>query len=203
MHKEEFFFTLIEDEFISWLLSQIEKIAKEYKIDEIIELINNLENDCHNDMISIFGNALDEILKDLEEKDSISQIQIKTIKSDSLSISNTNCIYRGINHINNKNNKFDNLDELVAYINTNDKPTKKNKKKNMKKKNTNNNCNKSDTKSNILFNKNIFTEDESVVENFKKNIYMNSKFADSIRKIKPNFSTEWIKTLQNYKEIQN
>ena len=63
MHKEEFFFTLIEDEFISWLLSQIEKIAKEYKIDEIIELINNLENDCHNDMISIFGNALDEIKK--------------------------------------------------------------------------------------------------------------------------------------------
>lgn len=95
-----------------------------------------------------------------------------------------------INHI----EKINDIDELVAYINTNtdSKQTKKNKKKlkNPKKKNQQQN-------KNLQPQNNTGINDEFVVENFRKNIYKDSCYAENIRKIKPVFSMEWLKTINN------
>jgi len=208
MHKEEFHNTLIEDEFISCLLFNIKKIATEFNIEEIIKLIDYLENDSHNYTMSNFCFYIDELMKNILEKNNNSETHsIHNLTENNLIITNSNCNYKGIsqqtennininiNNNNNKNKTIENLDDLVAYINSNDKPTKKGKRKNLKKKNTNNN------KQNVNGNNNrnisnIHLDDEIIIENFKKNIYASSKFAGLTRKIKPKFSLDWIASLK-------
>jgi len=193
MHKEEFHNTLIEDEFISCLLYHIKNVATDYKIEEIIKLIDYLENDSHNYTMSNFCFYIDELMKDILEKGNNCEIQIQNLNPNNLTITNTNCNYKGVSQLNNnvKNKTIENLDELVAYINSNDKPTKKGKKKNLKKKNA---IDKQVTKSNI---NNSVLDDETIIENFKKNIYSNSRFAGSTRKIKPIFSHDWIDSIKS------
>jgi hypothetical protein len=45
MHKEEFYTTLLEDRFISFLIKQIKVSAKDGNMEEILKLIENLEHD--------------------------------------------------------------------------------------------------------------------------------------------------------------
>jgi len=192
MHKEEFYNTLIEDEFISCLLHHIKNFAKEYNIEDIIKLIDYLVIDTHKYTMSNFCFYIDELMREFLEKGNNCEIQISNLKPNNLAITNTSCNNKTTTPQNNniKNKGFENLDDLVAYINSNDKPTKKGKKKNIKKKNANN---KQNPKTNI--NNKIL--DETIIENFKKNIYSNSKFAGSTRKIKPIFSVEWIDSLKS------
>ncbi len=137
MHKEEFYNTLIEDEFISCLLFNIKNLATEFNIEEIIKLIDYLENDSHNYTMSNFCFYIDELMKNILEKSNNSETySVNNSKSNNLTITNTNCNYKGISQItdininnNSKNKNIENLDDLVAYINSNDKPTKKGKKK--------------------------------------------------------------------------
>jgi len=200
MHKEEFYNTLIEDEFISCLLFNIKNLATEFNIEEIIKLIDYLENDSHNYTMSNFCFYIDELMKNILEKSNNSETySVNNSKSNNLTITNTNCNYKGISQItdininnNSKNKNIENLDDLVAYINSNDKPTKKGKKKNLKKKN----ANKQNINNNNNNKNNINLNDESIIEDFKKNIYSSSKFAGSTRKIKPIFSLDWIASLK-------
>ncbi len=107
--------------------------------------------------------------------------------------SNTVCSNNHKEHTvtSNKNEKFNDIDALVAYINTNEvSKGKKNKKKNAKKKNQ--------QQHKILQNvNNSGIYDESVVENFRRNIYKDSCDAENIRKVKPVFSTEWLISINN------
>jgi len=102
---------------------------------------------------------------------------------------NSNCL-NNISSAINKNDKFTDIDALVAYINTtDDTKTKKNKKKGAKKKNQ--------QQKNLKIVNNSGINDELVVENFRKNIYKDSCYAENIRKIKPIFSMEWLKSINN------
>jgi len=99
---------------------------------------------------------------------------------------NTNNNFNNVN----ENDKFNDIDTLVAYINTNEESkTKKNKKKSQKKKNQQQKDLKVINKSGIY--------DEFVVENFRKNVYKDSCYAENIRKIKPIFSMDWLNKINN------
>ena len=92
--------------------------------------------------------------------------------------------------------KYENIDELVEYINEEDKKKKSRKKK---KKNKNKN-NEKEINENIIKgsenNENIEVENQDpIVENFKKNIN-NFSYNDSNQKIKPIFSKKWLKNLK-------
>ncbi len=93
--------------------------------------------------------------------------------------------------------KYENIDDLVEYINEEDKKKKSRKKK---KKNKNKN-NEKEINENIIKgsenNENIEVEiQDPIVENFKQNIN-NFSFNDSNKKIKPIFSKKWLKNLKN------
>ena len=204
MHKEEFYNILIKNKFVSYVLKQIKNIAIKYKIEKILKLIDSFEIDSHNYSMTNFSFLITEILNDFSEKsnEGCGDIQIQTVKTNSIikNITDSLKLENSSNSINsNKNKIFDNLDELVDYINSNEKPTKKskNKIKNVKKKSGNNNLSNFKSKP-VINEKEFIFENEKLVEKFKKNIYTESIYANSIRKIKPLLTLEWIKTIQNY-----
>ena len=107
-----------------------------------------------------------------------------------------NNIFAEKNKINTQD-AFNDIDELVAYININidKKQNKKNKKK------AKNNKKKiqdkiSNSQINLKTQQNNTVIDENFIENFKNNIYRDSCNAENIRKIKPILSIEWINRIK-------
>ena len=105
MQKEEFYSTLLEDRFISFLIKQIKINAKEEKIEEILKLIDNLEQDSFpvsankiliennpNKEMTRFSSFLDLQLKEIIERQNALEKQIQSIKANN-----------NINNINNLN----------------------------------------------------------------------------------------------------
>jgi hypothetical protein len=102
MHKEEFYKTLLEDKFISFLIKQTKINAKEGKIEEIIKLIENLEFDSFPNSsnklliesnpkkeMTRFSSFLDLQLKEIIERQNALEKQIQSIKENN-NINNLN-----------------------------------------------------------------------------------------------------------------
>jgi len=102
MHKEEFYSTLLEDRFISFLIKQTKINAKEGKIEEILKLIDNLEYDSFPNSsnkiliennpkkeMTRFSSFLDLQLKEIIERQNALEKQIQTIKANN-NINNLN-----------------------------------------------------------------------------------------------------------------
>jgi hypothetical protein len=129
MQKEEFYSTLLEDRFISFLIKQIKINAKEEKIEEILKLIDNLEQDSFpissnkiliennpNKEMTRFSSFLDLQLKEIIERQNALEKQIQSIKANN-----------NINNLNNLNKLLEkNGDDFYIkeaqndYINSSD-----------------------------------------------------------------------------------
>ena len=105
MHKEEFYSTLLEDRFISFLIRQIKNSAKDGNMEEILKLIENLEHDsfpnspskqtkkANGKEMTRFSSFLDLQLKEIVERQNALEKQILTLKANN-----------DINTLNNLNN---------------------------------------------------------------------------------------------------
>jgi hypothetical protein len=108
MHKEEFYKTLLEDRFISFLIKQTKINAIEGKIEEILKLIDNLEFDS-------FPNSSNKLLiennpkKEMTRFSSFLDLQLKEI------IERQNALEKQIQSIkeNNNMNNLNNLNKLL------------------------------------------------------------------------------------------
>jgi hypothetical protein len=105
-----------------------------------------------------------------------------------------------ISNFNKNNENYPTIDELVNYIETNDNENKKkkNKKKIKNSKKINSQKNPSPSILNSIKNdNNKRIIDDSIVENFKIKLYNQSEMSYQIRKIKPNLSINWLKSINN------
>ncbi len=182
MHREEFTNTLLKDEFIDALITQIKTIAKELKIEEIHFLLSHIEDDPMKmkGEMTRFSAFLFTQLKSLIESDcdyednsrsnSNSSETLKTnIQTKSQANSNSKYYttnntsfdnYENSSSPNSKVKKIANdigIDELVEYI---QKPEGKKIKKNKKK--------KKNKKSEMVESVTSKSEEDEEVEKFKK-----------------------------------
>ena len=116
---------------------------------------------------------------------------------ENLNINNeNNCYNNNINNNEKMNMENKSLDEIYEYISKDNKV--KNKKKN--KKRNKGKSKKNNINNNEIINNEADTNDieDPIVVQFKKDITEKVIFADTIKKIKPSISENWIKALSSY-----
>ena len=147
------------------------------------------------------NNENKEINKNKEEKKYIFFIENINEKKNKNSINedkntnpniNNNDI-NGKNNIENKIEKYSNIEDLVKYINGNE-----NKKKRKKKKKKKNKVSKMEINEEEKENNNI--EKDEVFENFKLNLIKFSNSLEKVKKIKPKISEAFIENLKKINE---
>ena len=190
--------------------------------DEINDIINNsinksiITSDSQNNHIydiNEFNKNENDDKKDISVNNkNIINEDIKEEESNKNKDVNNNIIGNLETNNNTNNDEIDlehkSVDELFNYINEDKEKKTKNKKRRVRKKKSKkneiqNNNNSNNNNSNINNNeKNIVEEnieEDQVVLQFKKYLNENFIFANSINKIKPNISEEWIKLISEYK----
>lgn len=202
IHQEEFNTTLVEDEFISLLISQVKIISQQLNIEEFNQLVIEIEdpNSPKSKEMTRFTNFLNQQLKfyfetedqrfhdavsdnhsdEISEAKSISpnhkaQSKVSAIQVVSEEITSASSIASATKN-NTKMNEID-IDELVKFIVTDEaKPEKVNKKRNRKRKQKDE----------------FICENDPEVEMFKESIIHSSIKAHTQRKIKPVITQEWL-----------
>lgn len=162
---------------------------------------NNTQNfDISNVLTEIFIACLsDQNTLSLEHKKIIENNmnqEKKKFETFLENISNKNFInYIEENINNNLDNDFNNIDDLVKYINTNEK---KNKKKKKKKKNKNVQINHSCTEcDDSYYDINDKEDNDFIVKVYKTSINNYTQLNIRTKKIKPNIPTQWINNLES------
>ena len=191
--------TIIREKII---INKIKKENKKLDNDEDLEdekekvNKNNIDNIKENDSIKINNN---ETIKSnsndqIEENKNINNNKIQ----NEIIINNDSNNIELKNKEKNENNKMDmenkSIEEIYEYINKDNKV--KNKKKN-KKRNKANRLKKNKNKNEIYESPINIPEDPLVVQ-FKNDLKENFIFANTITKIKPFISENWIKTITSY-----
>ncbi len=152
--REVYVSIVLKDNFIKTIITYTRSIIN---TEELSLLIDFLEEDKKKSGMTIFLNYLNEQLNLIMDECKKEEDEIKT----KLTITKTNENY--------------DLDELVKYIQYDEKS--KSKKKTKKK-------------------KRIITKEDIEIEEFRINLLKNSQNAKHVKKIKPIISQEWIKNIR-------
>jgi hypothetical protein len=191
INKEEFSSAVTGDEFLRAVTLHIGQRNNKH-IEELNELLSHGVDDIHGEsdykemhrFVDCIEDELDQICP--PEEDEISDYEDSTIFHK---------IY--------KKDQFKdaNIDDLLNYINADQKETKpkKGKKKNKKLKNNNppNTNLQKQNSSNLLNETQLLKEKiDSEIEEFKNTLRYNTQHACYVRKIKPSFSKEWVLSIR-------
>jgi hypothetical protein len=213
MHKEEFYYTLLEDEFIKDLILQIETISVSLKIEEINQLIRDIRSPAvHEHEMTRFSEYLTAQLKsfidsDLEDcGEGLNQLSEENYEEDYSPNENEKCSSISPTNQKGKSNrpvgKEVGIDELLEYIEADHKPKKSKKKKSAKKKkktatNENTNSNVNQCTGNRHHHREAsgvpLQELDKEIENFKKSIIENNFNG---KRIRPIITKDWLIDLQ-------
>ena len=167
IHLDAYHTILLKDELIASMIEQIKK-SNSRKINRLISVI---EDDSKDKEMEQFDKAIN-----LVNEDELNVSSEEIIKKNNTTPTSSSTIEY-------QDNKIDNdidIDELIKYIDSDDGETAKKKKK---KKNKNKNK--------------IPIEEDIIVSTFKEEINKCSVDSFLYQKIRPKYSEEWIKKLNN------